>query len=95
MLRSFEVLRARLNQQQGYHLVLEEERFFPGINLTFLTFLFHSSFATRTLAVFCARPAETTMPFVSFTNRPATLAVVAMVLATAVLDILGPRYSRP
>lgn len=62
----------------------------PGGRCTFLIFLFHSSFATRTLAVFCARPAETTMPFVSFTNRPAALAAVAAVVATAVLLDIAP-----
>lgn len=101
MLWPFEVLNTPVESARGPFVlkVLEGEGAAmqsPVLSITFLIFLFHSSFATRTLAVFCAKPAETTTPFISFMIRPATLAVVAMVVATAVLlDILGPAMFPP
>lgn len=63
-------------------------------SLTFLTFLFHSSFATFTLTVFCASPAETTMPLNSLEIPPEGVLVTVFAAAetagaTALADIAG------
>lgn len=61
-------------------------------DLTFLTFLFHSSFATCTLTVFGASPDETTMPLSSLENAPEGVLVTVLAAAetagaTALADI--------
>lgn len=60
--------------------------------LTFFTFLFHSSFATCTLTVFRASPAETTIPLISLDKTPedvfvTVFAAAATAGATALADI--------
>lgn len=62
--------------------------------LTFFTFLFQSSFATCTLTVFRASPAETTIPLISLDMIPAddlvtVFAAAAAAGATALADIAG------
>lgn len=63
-------------------------------SLTFLTLLFHSSFATCTLTVFRASPAETTMPLNSLEIPPEGVLVTVLAAAetagaTALADIAG------
>lgn len=65
-----------------------------GRLLTFFTFLFHSSFATCTLTVLLASPAETTMPLISLESTPEAVldtvfAAAAAAGATALADIAG------
>lgn len=62
--------------------------------LTFFTFLFHSSFATCTLTVLRASPAETTIPLSSLEMPPEAVlvtlfAAAATAGATALTDIAG------
>lgn len=70
------------------------QREWAGALLTFFTFLFQSSFATCTLTVFRASPAETTIPLISLEITPedvfvTVFAAAATAGATALADIAG------
>lgn len=54
-----------------------------GRLLTFFTFLFHSSFATCTLTVLLASPAEMTIPLISLESTPEAVLVTVFAAAAA------------